>query len=479
MPSGTSYDAVVIGSGPNGLAAAITIAQAGYSVVVLEAKDTIGGGTRSAELTLPGFVHDVCSAVHPMGVSSRFFSSLPLAEHGLRWIEPPAPLAHPLDDGSAVIVERSIERTARGLGADEKAYTDLMQALVADWDWLSQALATPTAAMWHPLSAARFGWHAMQSASRLARSLFRENRARAVFAGHAAHSLLPLERLPSGAFGLMLGVTTHAAGWPFAAGGSQSIANALASYLKSLGGEIVTSNLIQSFKQLPPARVYLFDVTPRQLLEIAAEQFSPGFRNQLAGYGYGPGVCKIDWALADIIPWTAKNCSRAGTVHIGGSLEEIEASERAPWQNQHAAKPFVLLAQPTFFDSSRAPAGRQIAWAYCHVPNASSVDMTEQIENQIERFAPGFRKIVLKRHIAVASSLSSGNANLVGGDIGGGASDLRQFFFRPTRRLYRTTQKNIFLCSSSTPPGAGVHGLCGYRAGQAALQLLREARLRN
>jgi phytoene dehydrogenase-like protein len=479
MHSGTSYDAVVVGSGPNGLAAAITIARAGHSVLVLEAKDTIGGATRSAELTLPGFVHDVCSAVHPMGVSSRFFCTLPLAEHGLRWIEPSAPLAHPLDDGSAVIVERSVELTARSLGADEKAYAELMQALVSDWSWLSQALVTASAAMGHPLAAARFGWHAMQSASRLARSLFREKRARAVFAGHAAHSLLPLERLPSGAFGLMLGLTAHAAGWPFAAGGSQSIANALASYLKSLGGEIVTNRLVQSLKQLPPARAYLFDVTPRQLFEIAGEHFAPRFRNQLAGYRYGPGVCKIDWALADVIPWAAKDCLRAGTVHIGGSLEEIEASERAPWQNQHAAKPFVLLAQPTLFDSSRAPANRQIAWAYCHVPNGSSVDMTEQIENQIERFAPGFRKTVLERHVAVASSLSSGNPNLIGGDIGGGASDLRQFFFRPTRRLCRTTQKNIFLCSSSTPPGAGVHGLCGYRGAQAALRLLREEPTRN
>ncbi|MGB7434191.1 MAG: NAD(P)/FAD-dependent oxidoreductase [Candidatus Acidiferrum sp.] len=463
------YDAVIVGSGPNGLAAAITIAQTGRSVLVLEAKDTIGGSTRSAELTLPGFVHDVCSAVHPMGIFSPFFSALPLGEHGLKWIQPSAPVAHSLDDGSAVIVERSVEATAAKLGVDEKKYTSVMKPLVSNWQALAEALVKPTVALQHPITMARFGWRAMQSASRVARG-FRTVRARALFAGMAAHSLLPLEWLPSGAFGLVLGLTPHAVGWPFAAGGSQSIANALASYLKTLGGEIVRNTFVRSFSELPEARAYLFDVSPKQLLEIAGPRFSPGFRRSLAAYQYGPGVCKVDWALSGPIPWTARECARAGTVHIGGTLEEIEESERAPWHGEHAKRPFVLLAQPTLFDAARAPAGQHIAWAYCHVPNGSSVDMSERIENQVERFAPGFRNIVLKRHVVVASGMEAGDPNLIGGDIGGGASDLRQFFLRPTRRLYATTEKSIFLCSASTPPGAGVHGLCGHRAARAALR---------
>jgi len=329
-------------------------------------------------------------------------------------------------------------------------------------------LLGPRVALTHPITAARFGWYGMQSASRLARR-FRGERARAVFAGCAAHSMLPLNRLPSGAFGLLLGLTGHAAGWPIAAGGSQTIANALGSYLKALGGEIATGTLVRSYRELPRARAYLFDVTPKQLLSIAGDRLSKTFQGKLASYRYGPGVCKVDWALSRPIPWTAKECLRAGTVHIGGTLEEIETSERAPWLGEHAERPFVLLAQPTLFDPSRAPAGRHIAWGYCHVPNGSTFDMSERIENQIERFAPGFRELIVKRRVAVAASLEQENPNLVGGDIGGGAANLGQFFFRPTRRLYATSDKSIFLCSSSTPPGAGVHGLCGYRAARAAL----------
>jgi phytoene dehydrogenase-like protein len=464
------YDAVVIGSGPNGLAAAITLARDGRSVLVVEGRDTIGGGTRSAELTLPGFLHDVCSAVLPMGIGSPFFRGLPLADHGLRWIQPSAPLAHPLDDCSAVIVERSVEQTAANLGGDGERYLGLMRRLAGSWEALESLLLGLMQASKHPLRAARFGVLSMQSASRLARSLFREQRGRALFAGMAAHSVLPLEWLPSGALGLLMATSAHAVGWPIAEGGSQSLAKALASYFQGLGGEIVTGMFIESLEQLPQARALLFDVTPRQLLRIAGEKFPASFRRKLENYRYGPGVCKLDWALDGPVPWAAKECMRAATVHVGGSLEEIEASERACWKGQHIEKPFVIFAQPTLFDSTRAPAGKQIAWAYCHTPNGSSVDMSERIENQIERFAPGFRKRILRRNVMVASSLAQHNPNLVGGDLGGGAATLGQFFLRPTWRLYRTPAKNIFLCSSSTPPGAGVHGLCGYRAARAALR---------
>lgn len=469
VSSDRAYDAVVIGSGPNGLAAAITIARAGRSVAVFEAKDTVGGSTRSGELTLPGFVHDLCSAVHPLGISSPFFSSLPLAEHGLSWIQPAAPLAHPVDDGSAIMVERSVEETAERLGQDAKEYLGLMRPLVSEWGSVARVLAEPTAAWRSPLTMLRMGIRSAQSASRLARR-FRTLKARALFAGLAAHSMLPLEALPSGALGLVLGVTTHAVGWPFAQGGSQYIANALTSYFSILGGEIMTNRLVRSVGDLPRARAYLFDVTPKQLLEIAGSHFPQSFRGKLQNYRYGPGVCKVDWALNAPIPWAAPECSRAGTVHVGGTLEEIEESEQAPWIGQHANRPFVLLAQPTLFDSSRAPAGKHIAWAYCHVPNGSTIDMSERIEKQVERFAPGFRRIILQRRVAVAASLEHDNPNLVGGDIGGGAANLGQFIFRPTRRLYATPAKSIFLCSSSTPPGAGVHGLCGYRSAQLVLR---------
>lgn len=463
------YDAVVIGSGPNGLAAAITLAQAGRSVLVLEAKDTIGGGTRSAELTLPGFVHDVCSAVHPMALASPFFRTLPLREHGLEWIEPDAPLAYPLDDGLAVLVERSVEATAKNMGIDAERYTRLFSPLIRDWPKLEPALLGPLRLPRHPLTLARFGFAAMRSAEGFASSYFREERARAMFAGMAAHSVLPLTKIPSAAFGSVLTITAHAVGWPFARGGSQSIANALASYLRSLGGEIITNSPVSSLEQLPKSRVVLCDVTPRQLLQVAGSRFGFRFRRKLERYRYGPGVCKMDWALDGPIPWKTEECRRAGTVHIGGTLEEIVRSEAAPWRGEHIEKPFVLLAQPSLFDPSRAPAGKHVAWAYCHVPNGSRFDMTERIENQIERFAPGFRRTILKRSVMVAASLEQHNANLVGGDISGGASNLGQFFLRPTWRMYGTPVKGLYLCSSSTPPGGGVHGLCGHRAARAAL----------
>ena len=467
------YDAVIIGSGPNGMAAAITMAQAGRTVLVIEGQPTIGGGTRTAELTLPGFRHDVCSAVHPMGIGSPFFSTLPLAKHGLQWVQPSAPVAHPMDDGRAVLIERSVGETADALGVDGRRYRSLMGTLDADWPALQLLLSGKLSAAQHPISMARFGLRAMRSASSLARSTFRSAPARAVFAGIAAHSVLPLERVTTAGFGLVLQMAAHQVGWPFALGGSSSIAGALASYLRSLGGEIVTGVQVQSVDQLPRARVVLCDITPRQLLGIEGLQLPDEFRRKLDRYRYGPGVCKIDWALDGPIPWQARECLRAGTVHVGGTLEEIEASERAPWHNQHCDRPFVLLAQPTLFDSTRAPQGKHIAWGYCHVPNGSTEDMTDRIEKQIERFAPGFRDRILKRSVMLAADLHLHNSNLVGGDIGGGSFELDQFALRPTWRLYRIPTKGYFLCSSSTPPGGGVHGLCGNIAARVALRSIR------
>ena len=465
-----NYDAVVIGSGPNGLAAAITVAQAGLSVLVVEAQETIGGGTRTQELTLPGYFHDVCSSVHPMGIMSSFFRTLPLAQHGLEWIHPGVPLAHPLDDGTAVVLERSAENTAANLGPDGARYLHLMAPIISNWPKLEPFLLGPPSFPLHPISAARFGLVAMRSASVLARSAFYEQRARALFAGNAAHSILPLEKIPSAAFGLVLGAAAHVVGWPFARGGSRKITDALAAHLRALGGEIVTNTPIDSLDEFSSSRIVLCDVTPRQLLRMAGSRFPSGFQGKLERFQYGPGVCKVDWALDAPIPWKAKICLQAGTVHLGGTLEEVETSERAPWRGETAERPFVLLAQPTLFDSTRAPAGKHIAWAYCHVPNGSNTDMSARIEGQVERFAPGFRSRILKRSVMVTSDLELHNSNLVGGDITGGASNLSQFFFRPTRRLYRTPAKSIYLCSASTPPGGGVHGLCGHLAAQAALR---------
>jgi phytoene dehydrogenase-like protein len=464
------YDAIVIGSGPNGLAAAITIAQAGRSALVVEAQDSVGGGTHSAELTLPGFVHDVCSAVHPMGISSPFFRSLPLREHGLDWIEPAIPMAHPLDDGSAVTLEHSLAQTAAGLGEDEERYAKLFAPLVANWPKIEPLALGPIGIPAHPFAAARFGLVALRSAAGLARDYFRGERARALFAGLAAHSILPLERMPSAAIGLVIGLAAHRDGWPFVRGGSQRIADALASYLRSLGGEVVTGFPVRSLDDLPAAGVILGDVTPRQMVAIAGSRFPEGFRRRLERYRYGPGSCKIDWALEGPIPWRAEPCRRAGTVHVGGTFGEIAGAERAAWTREASDKPFVLMAQPTVFDPTRAPSGKHVAWGYCHVPNGSDVDMSECVERQIERFAPGFRNLILKRSVITAARMHLHNANLVGGDIGGGAVDLRQFFLRPTHRFYRTPAKGIYFCSSSTPPGPGVHGMCGHMAARTALR---------
>ncbi len=468
-------DAVVVGSGPNGLAAAIVIAQTGRKVIVFEAADTIGGGCRSAALTLPGFVHDVCSAVHPFAVVSPFFRSLPLATCGLEWIEPPAMVAHPFEDGSAAVACRSVERTAERLGRDKGAYCELFSPLVDAWPKIEDAVLGPLRWPRHPLALASFGLRALQSAQALARRMFDGDAARALFAGIAAHSMLPLDRRPTAGVGLVLNLMAHVAGWLMPRGGAQRLSAALAAHLRSVGGEIVTGMTVNSVDELPAARVVLCDLSPRPLLRIAGHRFPPRYYRALQRYRYGMGVFKVDWALDGPIPWRNPDCARAGTVHLGGTLDEIALSERDAWSGRHAERPFILLAQPTLFDPSRAPQGRHIAWTYCHVPHGSNVDMTARIEQQIERFAPGFRDRVLARAVMRPADVERHNENLVGGDIAAGVTDLRQFFARPTWRAYSTPVRGLYICSASTPPGVGVHGMCGYFAAHRALrEVLRD-----
>lgn len=472
MPERHAYDAVVVGAGPNGLAAAIVLARAGRSVLVLEAEETIGGGARTAELTLPGFLHDVCSAIHPTCVESPFFRTVPLAGYGLEWIFPPAAVAHPLDDGTAVLLDRSVAATAERLGPDAGTYRKLIGSLVADHDKLLPGLLGPLRPPRYPIAFARFGLRAVQPARSFAERVFKGERARALFAGLAAHSILPLEHIATAAFGLVFAMTGHVVGWPVARGGSQKIVDALAAYLRALGGEIVTGTRVESFDQLPSARAVLFDLTPRQIVKIAGDRLPAGYRRKLEGYRYGMGVFKVDWALDGPIPWRAPECFQAATVHLGGTLGEIAAGERATWRGSIAERPYMILAQQSLFDPTRAPEGKHTAWAYCHVPNGSTVDMTDRIEAQIERYAPGFRDRVLARSAMSPAALEQHNANYIGGDIGGGAADWRQLFTRPTARWtpYATPARGIYICSSSTPPGAGVHGMCGYHAARAALR---------
>jgi phytoene dehydrogenase-like protein len=463
-------DAVVVGSGPNGLSAAIALAQAGCKVVVFEASDGIGGGVRSKALTLPGFVHDVCSAVHPFAVASPFWRTLPLAAHGLEWIEPSAMIAHPFDDGTAVMVERSLEATAATLGADGDAYRRTIGAVVDNWPQLERAVLGPFTLPRHPFVLARFGVDALRSAEGLARSAFANERTRAMFAGIAAHGMMPLDRLLTAGVGLTLGAMCHVAGWPIPRGGAQNLTKALVAHLQSLGGEVVVDSPVTSVDDLPPARIVMCDLSPKPLLRIAGHKFPAAYRHALERYRYGPGVFKVDWALSAPIPWTAEGCARAGTLHLGGTLGEIAVSERAAFDGRIADRPYVLLSQPTLFDPSRAPAGHHVAWGYCHVPSASTVDMLDRVEQQIERFAPGFRDCVLARSVMRPAGLEAHNANLVGGDIAAGVTDLRQFFTRPTWRNYSTPVKGLYICSASTPPGVGVHGMCGYFAARRALQ---------
>ncbi|MFD3000921.1 phytoene desaturase family protein [Pontibacter toksunensis] len=465
------FDAVVVGSGPNGLAAAITMQEAGLSVLLLEAKDTIGGGLRSAELTLPGFVHDICSAIHPLAAESPYFKTLPLEAHGLEFIYPPMAAAHPFENGTAAVLSKSIEETANKLGKDERSYLKLIKPLVRDWPYIAKAALGPLRVPSHPIAMGQFGINALQSAVLLANLRFKTTEARGLWAGMAAHSIQPLTNTATSAIGLVLMAMGHIKGWPMPKGGSQGIANALTSYFVSLGGKFETNVEVHSLKQLPSSHAVLFDVTPKQLLEIAGHTFSALYKWQLERYRYGMGVFKVDWALGGPIPFKAGECSHAGTIHLGNTLEEITASEHKTSRGKHPEKPFVLLAQQSLFDPTRAPEGKHTAWAYCHVPNGSKVDMTNAIEKQVERFAPGFRDRILAKHVMNTSEMEAYNANYIGGDINGGIIDIGQLFTRPALRLspYRTSAKGLYICSSSTPPGGGVHGMCGYHAARRAL----------
>ena len=448
------------------------LARAGRRVVVREAEDTIGGGCRSAELTLPGFVHDICSAIHPLGAGSPFFRELGLEQHGLEWIHPDAPLAHPLDDGTAVMLERSVDLTADGLGVDAAAYRRLMQPLVDDWSKIAPHILGPTIRVpRHPIALARFGLLGIRSGRSVAMRAFEGPRARAIFSGLAAHSFLPLTSLFGASFALLLGVSAHAIGWPLPRGGSQRIADALAECLRDLGGEISTGDRITEIDQLGSPAVSILDVTPRQLERIAGSRLRPLYRRRLRGYRYGPGVFKVDYALDGPIPWRAAECARAGTVHLGGRLEEVMASEAAVAAGRAAERPFVLVAQQSLFDPGRAPEGKHTAWAYCHVPNGCTVDMTERIEAQLERFAPGFRDRVLARHVMSPADVERHNENNIGGDISGGSHGGLQLIARPMLRHdpYATGAPGMYMCSSATPPGGGVHGMCGYWAARSAI----------
>jgi phytoene dehydrogenase-like protein len=461
----------VIGAGPNGLAAAIVLAQAGLHVDVYEAEPQPGGGARTLELTLPGFLHDFGSAAHPLAAGSPFFSSLQLPE--LEWIHSPSPLAHPLDDGTAVILERDMNEAERRLGRDGKAWRNLMEPFVDQWTELSSEVLGPAPFFTkHPFLLARFGWYGLLSAKGVVDRLFCEGRTKALFAGLATHSFLGLDESLSGAYGILLGIAAHAVGWPIPRRGAQSITNELCRYLLQFNVDVKTSIRIDSLAALPQYDAFLCDVTPLQLLTLAGHRFSPVYRRQLQRFRYGPGVFKVDYALNQPIPWKARECLRAATVHLGGTFEEIAASEKAIHDGRHPGHPFLLLGQPSLFDSTRAPDGKHTAWAYCHVPNGSEVDTLSRLEGQIERFAPGFRECVLSRRLFSPKALEIMDANLVGGDIVGGAVGLKQTLFRPTWRHYATSDRKIYICSSSTPPGGGVHGMCGYHAAKLAISRL-------
>jgi phytoene dehydrogenase-like protein len=466
------YDAVIVGSGPNGLAAAITMQQQGLSVLLIEGKDTIGGGLRTSELTLPGFKHDVCSAIHPLAVSSTFFKSLPLAQYGLEFIYSPYAAAHPLDEGTAGVLQNSLSDTAAGLGGDAEAYQKLLQPLLKIWPDILPDVLAPLQWPAEPFKLASFGLKAFRSAESIAKQIFKTEQAQALWAGMAAHSMQPLNKPVTAAVALVLLLAAHDKGWPIPKGGSQQIADALAAHFISLGGKIETGNMITSLGQLPSSKTVLFDVGPRQLLQIAGHSLSSIYKWQLNRYKYGMGVYKVDWALAEPIPFTADACKQAGTVHIGGTYAEVAASELAAWRGKVSDKPFALLAQQSLFDSTRAPVGKHVAWGYCHTANGSAVNMTDAIEKQVERFAPGFRERILAKHVMDARQMEAYNPNYFGGDINGGIQNIAQLFTRPALRLspYRTSAKGLYICSASTPPGGGVHGMCGHHAAKRALK---------
>lgn len=466
--SAKKYDAVVVGSGPNGFSAAITLAKSGHSVLMLEAKNTVGGGIRSSDLTHSGCIHDVCAAVHPLGVASPFFKSLELARYGLEWINSPAPLAHPLDDGSAVLLEHSIDATIERLEADGRAWGKLMSPLVNNWDNLLPDILAPLHFPRHPLALSRFGLIASQSTAYLIFKNFRTKEAKALFAGMAAHSKMPLDKSGTSAFGLILCATAHVGGWPIVKGGSQNIAEALKNLLVSLGGEVKTGVEVSSLDELPKSRAILLDVTPRQLAGIAGAHLPAKQRQRMLQLQYGPAVFKMDWVLDGPVPWNSKDCLRAATVHIGGSFSEIAGAEDEVWRGEHPENPFVLLTQPSLFDTTRAPAGKQTVWAYCHVPNGSTIDMSERIEAQIERFAPGFRDRILFRSKRNTTRMEADNPNYIGGDISGGVISPFDLFLMT--KPYKTPIKGVYICSSSMPPGPGVHGMCGYHAAKMAIR---------
>jgi len=468
----SNYDAIIIGSGPNGVAAGIVLAQKGMSVLILEAQPTAGGGCRSAALTLPGYVHDICSSIHPLGIGSPFFRTLPLAKHGLKWIHPLSPYAQPFDGGKAVLVERDVIDTAHSLGADGPAYIRLMSDLRPNLNVVCDALLHPTKLFFHPFAMSKFGLRALKSAEAMANSTFRTPFGRGLFAGIAAHSGLPLDTPTTAAIALVLGVSAHAIGWPMPEGGAQKLMYSLFSFFSEIGGEVVCSAKVNSLDDLPSSKLVLCDITPQQLLNIADHKLPDRYKRQLKKFKYGPATFKMDFALDGPIPWQAREIARAGTVHIGNTIEEISASEQAIAEGRVTEKPYVLLAQHTLFDPSRAPQGKHTVWAYCHVPNGSSIDMSAAIESQIERFAPGFKSLILARSITSPTKLQEDNANYIGGDINGGALIPSQLFMRPTARPipYATPVKGLYFCSSSTPPGSGVHGMCGYYAAQVAIK---------
>ncbi len=465
------FDAIVVGSGPNGLSAAITLQQQGLSVLILEARDTIGGGMRTAQLTMPGFHHDVCSAILPMAATSPFFATLPLEQYGLEYIYPEVAAAHPFDDGSAAVLKRSVQETAQLLGADAGAYLSLMEPVLEDWPFIASDILGPFHFPKHPLRMARFGLKALPAATTIAKR-FTTQKAKGLWGGMAAHSIQPLTNYATSAIGLVLSAAGHLYGWPVPRGGAQTLANALARHFESLGGKIQTGFTVSKLQQLPSAHAVLFDVTPKQLMQIAGDQFSSLYQWQLNRYRYGMGVFKVDWALQSPIPFTAAECRQAGTVHLGNTFKEIVAGEQKTASGGHPQRPFVLLAQQSLFDDSRAPSGKHTAWAYCHVPNGSTVDMTSIIEEQVERFAPGFKQTIMAKHTFNTVTLQQYNPNYIGGDINGGIIDLGQLYTRPALRFspYKTSARGLYICSSATPPGGGVHGMCGHHAARQALK---------
>lgn len=466
------YDAVVVGSGPNGYAAGIRLLEAGLSVLMLEANEEIGGGLRSAELTIPGFMHDIGSTVHPLAYASPYLSTLPLNNYGLEWVHPEAPLVHPLENGEAVLVHQDLQKTAAQLGSDRQAYLDLMMPAVENWDKISPDFLGPLRFPAHPFKLAQFGLKAVQPLNWLKKLYFKENQSKALLAGLAAHGMLPLDSWASSGIAMVLGTLAHKVGWPFPKGGAYNLAKALNQYFQSLGGEVQTGRRVGSVSDLPPCRIVMLDTAPQLLLEMGGIRLPWWYKTQLKAYRYGQGIFKMDWALSEPIPFTNPDCRKAGTVHIGSSYEEIASSEKDMWNKKHSKKPYVLLVQSSLFDNSRTPQGKHTAWAYCHVPAYSKEDMSQAIENQIERFAPGFRDIIIGRHTMNTHAMQAFSANYIGGDINCGAQTLTQLFTRPVYRPtpYRTPLEGIYLCSSATPPGGGVHGMSGYHAAKAALK---------